>query len=206
MTLDLFPSVLSIVALAVSSATAWFTLFRRGSLKMTRPAVIYFGADGPIKFGESPKAKVFVRTLLYSTGKRGCVIESMHAAVRRGETIQNFNVWVYGDKDLTRGSGLFIGETGFATNHHFLLPGDGTDFRFFEGNYQVEVFATLVGQHRPQRLATVQLPLSSRIAAALVDPSMGVYFDWGPESNNYSPHVKKTAYKKEVPEIIVPGA
>ena len=206
MTPDLLPPVFSVAALIVSCVTAWLTLFRRGALKMTRPAVVYFGADGPIKLGETPKTKVFVRALLYSTGKRGCVIESMHATVRRAETVQNFNVWVYGDKELTRGSGLFVGETGFATNHHFLLPGDGTHFTFLEGNYQLEVFATLVGQRRPRRLCTLQLAVPGNVAAALLEPSAGVYFDWGPESNSYSFHIKKVAYAVEIPKVLVPGA
>jgi hypothetical protein len=206
MTPDLIPPLLSVAALLVSCVTAWLTLFRRGTLKMTRPAVVYFGADGQLKVGEQPKPKVFVRALLYSTGKRGCVIESMHATVRRGETTQTFSVWVYGDKELTRGSGLFVGETGFATNHHFLLPGDGTDFRFLAGSYQVDVYATLVGQSRPHKLCTVQLPVPAEVASALATPTAGAYFDWGPESNSYSIHIKKVEYKHEGRTVLVPGA
>lgn len=38
---------ISALALAVSTATAWLTLFRRGTMKMTQPTVIYFGPDTP---------------------------------------------------------------------------------------------------------------------------------------------------------------
>jgi hypothetical protein len=52
-------------------------------------------------------SKVFLRTLLYSTSKRGVVIENMYVTARRGETRQNFNIWVYRDSGrLSRGSGL----------------------------------------------------------------------------------------------------
>ena len=98
--------VISIFALAVSAATAWITLFRRGRILMTQPTVIYFGADGS-RFGLEPRhQKIFFRTLLYSTGKRGHIVENMFITLRRGETRQNFNIWVYGDDELRRGSML----------------------------------------------------------------------------------------------------
>ncbi|HEV3510866.1 MAG TPA: hypothetical protein VGS05_04120 [Candidatus Sulfotelmatobacter sp.] len=36
---------ISILALSVSAITAWLTLFRRGTIKITQPTVIYFGPD-----------------------------------------------------------------------------------------------------------------------------------------------------------------
>jgi len=36
---------ISILALSVSAVTAWLTLFRRGSVKMAQPTVIFFGPD-----------------------------------------------------------------------------------------------------------------------------------------------------------------
>ena len=38
--------VLSVSALFVSGLTAWLTLLRKGEVKITRPATIYFGPDG----------------------------------------------------------------------------------------------------------------------------------------------------------------
>jgi hypothetical protein len=87
---------------------------------MTQPTVIFFGPDTPRAREDTPLPKVFLRTLLFSTSKRGRVIESMHVALSRNETHQNFNIWVYGDEKLVRGSGLFVGETGVAATHHFL--------------------------------------------------------------------------------------
>lgn len=93
---------ISVLALLISGTTLWLTHLWRGALKMTRPTVVFFGPDG----NEGGISKVFLRTLLYSTGKRGIVLEHLFIRLRRGETQQNFNVWVYGEKDLARGSGL----------------------------------------------------------------------------------------------------
>jgi hypothetical protein len=38
---------ISTLSLAVSAVTAWLTLFRRGTVKMTQPTVIFFGPDTP---------------------------------------------------------------------------------------------------------------------------------------------------------------
>lgn len=91
---------------------------------MTRPTVVFFGPDGRRGDGEAPRLKVFLRTLLYSTARRGQTLESMHVNLRRAESTQNFSIWVYGDDRLARGSGLYVGHDGVACNHHFLLPED----------------------------------------------------------------------------------
>ncbi len=181
----------SVLALGVSSLTAWLTLFRRGTVKMTQPTVIFFGPDNPRLSSETPLPKIFLRTLLFSTSKRGRVIESMHVALSRNETHQNFNIWVYGDEKLVRGSGLFVGETGVAANHHFLAPDDAGAFRFAEGHYKLEVFAHLLGDSVQKRLFSQTLDISREVGASLAEPGTGVYFDWGPDSSRYLPHVEK---------------
>jgi hypothetical protein len=117
------------------------------------------------------------------------VIESMHVALSRNETLWNFNIWVYGDDRLVRGSGLFVGETGISANHHFLDPNDSTSFRFVEGRYKLEVFARLLGEKRQTLLFSQSLEITRDIAASLVEPDAGLYFDWGPDSMRYLPHV-----------------
>jgi hypothetical protein len=182
----------SVLALAVSSLTAWLTLFRRGTVKMTQPTVIFFGPDAPRSLDDKLLPKVYLRTLLFSTAKRGRVIESMHVALSRNETHQNFNIWVYGEREkLVRGSGLFVGETGLAANHHFLTPHDGSSFRFTEGHYRLDVFARLLGDSSPTRLFSQTLDISREVAASLEERGAGVYFDWGPDSSRYLPHVEK---------------
>lgn len=181
--------VVSILALTVSGITAWLTLLRRGTVKMTQPTVIYFGPDGGWR--ERPPLKVFLRTLLYATGKRGCIVEGMFIRLRRGETSQNFSVWVYGETgNLHRGSGLAVPEGGIAADHHFVLPSDGTPFQFLPGSYALDVFAILVGDHASLLLYSIQLELSSDHANALLQPEQGVYFDWGPDAGRYYAHVR----------------
>jgi len=179
-----FAIVISSAALVASAITAWLTLFRRGTIKMTQPTIIFFGPDG---VGGPPK--VFLRTLLYSTSKRGQIIETMYVKLGRGESSQNFNVWVYGDRSLARGSGLFVGENGVAKNHHFLLPKDGTDYRFLEGKYQIEVYVSLVNRSRPFLLGKFSVTLSEEQSSAINEREAGVFFDWGPDLGSYQSHV-----------------
>ncbi len=183
---------ISVLSLAISSVTAWLTLFRRGTVKMTQPTVIFFGPDTPRSHEDTALPKVYLRTLLFSTSKRGRVIESMHIALWRNETHQNFNIWVYGERErLVRGSGLFVGETGVAANQHFLTPNDGSSFYFTEGHYRLEVFARLLGDKKPLRLFSQTLDISREIAASMREHSTGLYFDWGPDSARYLAHVDK---------------
>ena len=175
----------SILALAISSITAWLTFFRRGTVKMTQPTVIFFGTNS------TGLPKIYMRTLLFSTSRRGSVIENMHVALSRNETHQNFNIWVYGDEKLVRGSGLFVGETGVAANHHFLPPDDGSNFRFSEGDYRVEVFAHLYGDRAQKLLLSQELHVSADLAAHLAEPDTGLYFDLAPTSAQYLPHIDR---------------
>ena len=185
MTLPLASIIVASLSFLVSAATAWLSLFRTGTVKMTKPTTIAFldarGSDGP---------KVYLRTLVYSTARRGHVIESMFVRLRRGQSHQTFNVWVYGEKDLARGSGIYVGHEGRTFNHHFVLPKDGTKFEFLPGDYSLEIFATLVNGSR-LRLADVQLQLSEQQAEALKDKLCSVFFDWGPDSGTYHAHINR---------------
>lgn len=49
-------------------------------VKMTPPTVIFFGPDVPRSRSEAPLHKIYLRTLLFSTSKRGRIIQSMHVA------------------------------------------------------------------------------------------------------------------------------
>ncbi len=200
-TISIISIVVASVALFISALSAWLTLLRRGTVQMTRPTVIYFGPDGSPQVPERPGQKVYLRALLYGTSKQGRILESMFVRLRRGESAQNFNIWVYGDTDLSRGSGLFVGENGVATNHHFLLPADGTHFEFLAGQYTLEVYASLVGGNGTLCLFSTRLEISNDIATMLRQPDHGVYFDWGPDSNKYHPHVREHK-KLELPRFL----
>jgi hypothetical protein len=180
---------ISCLALGVSGVTAWLTFFRKGRLLVTQPTVVFFGPDGSSFDGE--KSKVYLRTLLYSTAKRGHVVENLYLSLHRNETKQNFNIWVYGEKDdLKRGSGLFVPQEGVTFDHHFLLPADGADFAFVEGLYSLVIFARLVGQQASIELLRLQLAISEPQAKAIAQPRTGIYFDYGADQRSYHAHVK----------------
>jgi hypothetical protein len=180
---------LSFLALAISGLTAWLTLLRRATVKMTQPTVVYFGPDVSRVEGEHPK--VFLRTLLYATAKRGCIVESMYVRLRRCEVVQRFNVWVYGEEHLTRGSGLFIPDAGVTTNHHFLLPFDGARFAFLPGMYTLELFASVVGEKSSRLLTAIVLCVTEDQSAALASSEYGLYFDWSPDEVDYRSHIRE---------------
>ncbi len=126
------------------------------------------------------------------------MIESMHVKVTRNETVQNFNIWVYGQENLVRGSGLFVGEEGVAENHHFLAPQDGRDFRFVSGEYKVELFAKILGFRIEKLIWSEVLIITPSDANLLASEMSGIYFDWGPDSKKYISHVEM----KPIPEIL----
>lgn len=173
---------------------------------MTQPTVVFFGPDGS-RF-DSKKNKIYLRTLLYSTAKRGQVIESLHVSLHRNESKQNFNIWVYGEKgDLKRGSGLFVGQEGVTFDHHFLLPEDGANFQFLAGTYRLAIFAKLVGEGAPNELLTIALAISESQASQLSEPNTGVYHDWGPDQQTYHSHIDKKPEREisieELLELVV---
>ncbi len=76
---------ISLLALAIVAATFWLTSVKKGSVRMTKPTVIFFGPDGR----GSDSNKIFICTLLYSTSAKGQYIENMYVRLRRGEAVQN---------------------------------------------------------------------------------------------------------------------
>lgn len=179
--------IISAAALIISLVTMWVTLFRRGTLKMTQPTTVMLGPDGPLHEGPP---KVYLRSLIYSTAKRGHVIENMFVRLSRGEQRQNFPIWVLGEDRLSRGSGLFVTEQGIVANHHFLLPPDAGEYVFKSGEYRVEVFARIVGQSEPLRLWSNTLVISESDSHQLAKSNCAIFFDWGPDSNRYISSVR----------------
>ena len=198
----MFTASIAIVSLIISLATLWLTFFRRGTVKMTQPTVIYFGPDSPRSRREGPLPKVFLRTLLFATAKRGRIVESLHITLSRNETRQNFNIWVYGNDKLVRGSGLFIGETGVEANHHFLAPDDAGTFVFCAGRYRLDVYARLLGDRKQIRLFSQALDISTELSTALAQPHAGIFFDWGPDSSSYVPHVEQRPQISESDDFV----
>jgi hypothetical protein len=173
------PLVISAVSLLLSLTVAWLTLFRRGNLGMTRPMLIGF-------LYEDEQPKIFLRAMLYATGKRGHIIEALYLKVRRGESSQTFNFWMYGEaKDLKIGSGLRVGEDGVSFNHHFLPSKNALSYAFRAGDYVIDAYARTLNRKTPVLLSTVKLSLGEELAEALRGGAKGVLFTWGPDSQSY---------------------
>lgn len=71
------------------------------------------------------------------------------------------------------------------------MPSDGASFAFVAGAYKLELFAKLLGDTSTLKLLSQTLEVSQHSANALREPDTGLYFDWGPDSGRYIPHVDK---------------
>lgn len=190
--------IISLTALTISGLTFWFTQLKKGIVKMTKPTIIFFGPDG----GGEKHNKVFIRTLLYSTSDRGQYIQNMFIRLQRGESVQNFNVWVYDDKGLVRGSGLFVSKSGIASNHHFLLPKDGETYSFLSGDYLLQVFIEPVNE-KPKIIFEQKLQLTKEQSEEMKTRIAGTYFDWAPNTQTYFSHVDiRPKEDKEMSDLI----
>ena len=191
--MDFLSGILSVLALFVSIFTLWFTVIRRGQVLSTRPAFIAFRYDFVDK--EVPQAKIFLRTLLYCTGKRGQVVEYLFLRVHSGSRNSEFSFWGYGDKDLVRGSGIFVPEEGIATNHHFNPLDSDNLFEFPEGMYSLELVAKILGKKRPQTLWTETLELPGPAFAEDIDPNTAIFFNWSAEQEKYIGTIEQRSHR-----------
>jgi len=183
---DVVSTAISVISLTISGVTLWFTLLRRGRLRMTKPTLVFFGYD----FEPRVAPKIFLRTLLYSTSARGKVIEGMHVNVLHSASAETFSFWGYGETNkLVPGSGLYLGQTGIGANHHFVLSPHRPPFTFTAGDYTIEVFASLVGRRPRFKLSEIKLCLSAEHADAL-SRQLGVLFESDPDTGEYVGHIK----------------
>lgn len=119
----------------------------------------------------------------------------MYVRLIHKDTAQDFNVWVYGEPtNLARGSGLFVSKQGLATNHHFLLPKDGSKFRLGSGDYRLEVYTELVNK-KPRKIYTQDLTITEPQSKALLEKDAGIYFDWAPNTQTYYSHIDRQGQK-----------
>lgn len=186
--------IIASLALVLGLYQLWLTSVRRGSIKMTRPTWIAFTHDVSRGGNDGRKAKIYLRAMLYSTGGRGHVVESMYVRLlwsSDGKRHRTFSFWVFGEDRLSRGSGLYVGPSGIALNHHFLLSERDPDFAFVQQTYTVEVYASVVGWKTIQ-LFSADLCLSSEEAASIIRDGSTVFFTWEPHQERYSTFVENT--------------
>jgi hypothetical protein len=189
MTISAISPFISVVALSVSIFTLWFTALRRGTVRSTHPAFIAVRYDFVDK--KVPQAKIFLRTLLFSTGKRGRVVESLFLRVSQGSRQAEFSFWGLGDKDLIMGSGVFVPETGIVTNHHFNPVDSETLFLFTGGSYSLELVAKLVGREDLVSLWTVKLQMPTEAVDSSIARETAVFFNWSPAQRRYIASIEK---------------
>ncbi|MGA8541208.1 MAG: hypothetical protein WB566_17025 [Terriglobales bacterium] len=179
-----FSAVVSVVSLAVSVTVAWLTLFRRGTLRMTQPVQIAF-------VYENDKPKIFLRTLMYATGKRGFVIEGLYLRVKQPDSTQTYGFWAYGERNsLTVAGGLRVTEEGVSYNHHFLKIGEGESGWFPEGDYEISVYVRPVNRKSPKLLMSINVGLTDEEATRL-HLQRGALFTWNPDTGKYHASFEK---------------
>lgn len=101
----------------------------------------------------------------------------MYAKINGGGSETIFSFWGYGETEkLTVGSGLYIGQSGFSANHHFVSPVHNDTFSFAAGTYRIEIFAREVGRRKATKLGSVELELSDGLAQVLARHE-GVLFE-----------------------------
>lgn len=197
MALEYVSPVVSVAALGISLFTLWFTGLRRGEVRSTHPSFIAIRYDFVGK--KAPQAKIFHRALLYSTGKRGHAVESLFLRVREGARREEFSFWGYGDKDLVRGSGLFVPENGIATNHHFNPLDTNKLFLFSKGTYSLELVAKVAGGDRLFSLWTVKVEMPEGVFGNTVTDDTAVFFSWSPEQKRYIASVEQRSGAAHAP-------
>ncbi|MET3448167.1 hypothetical protein [Ralstonia sp. 1138] len=178
---DIFSLVFSGASVATSAYTFWLVQFNRGKLKMTRPTYICLKRDAGPNW-----PKLFIRTCLYSTGAKGMAIENLFLRVHKDGQSYLFDFWGHTDGGrLTIGSGLFVGPTGVANDHHFNLRGAPDALLYTAGTYRVEIFATVAGR-KSRKISDVEFDIDGHQSAELVQiPSRQLDLYWNADQGQY---------------------
>ncbi|WP_226382993.1 MULTISPECIES: hypothetical protein [Burkholderia] len=186
---DIFTLVLSGVSVVVSAYTFWLVQFNRGKLKMTRPTYVCLKRDAGPNW-----PKLFIRTCLYSTGTKGMAVENLFLHVHKDGQIYRFNLWGHTDSGrLTIGSGLFVGPTGIASDHHFNLRGAPDTLLYGMGTYKVEIFAAVAGR-RGTKISEIEFDITGQQSAELVRiPSQQLDLYWNAEQERYDGEIRLRA-------------
>ena len=110
----------------------------------------------------------------------------------RNTTNQIFDVWVHGRKeDLVRGSGAKILVDGFVADHYFLLPTDIDDYHIQDGDYHLELHASIWGKKATRSLFSIGISVRPDQAKALNISGNSLNFDWSEKEQRYITSVKR---------------
>src|SRR5262249_54144517 len=105
---------------------------------------------------------------------------------------------------LVPGSGLYVGQTGAAANHHFVLSAHQPAYEFAPGEYTIEIFARIVGKQHPIKLNAVSVHVTKEHASVLAQRG-GVLFEIKPDGEEYvaSTQEKHSNARNRSPEKII---
>lgn len=187
---ETLPIVLAGASFVLSMFTLWVTQFRHGQLKMTQPTLLCLKRDQP-----TGVPKLFLRTLLYTTASKGRVVESMFLRVHHPYGTYIFEFWGHTESGkLTLGSGLFVGSTGVAADHHFNPRHDANQFVFASGEYRVEIVAALVGHTVPKKLMELTFWVNGQQSAELIQIfDVQLFLFWNADKRSYDGQIHRGA-------------
>jgi hypothetical protein len=117
----------------------------------------------------------------------------MYLRLHQHEWSYIFDYWAYGEAGkLLVGSGLFVGQSGVTYDHHFALRRGSDQFYWWDGDYRIEVFASIVGKPRPQKLLEIKFTFASEQAAQMAQIlDMAAFFEWNAETQRYAGYVER---------------
>jgi hypothetical protein len=182
-TKDYATIIISSIALLISAFNLWFTVLRRGKICMVHPPLITFTRDGA---GGHPK--VVLRSLLFTTGNRGNLVESMHVILSKDGKRWEYPIWNCAENtpnSAVPGGGLFVGRDGVSYYQHFLSLDREACASFEPGLYHLEVFATVLGRRRSHLLRAVDLDVPEPVG-----PTQSIRYDWNPVSKKYRAEIR----------------
>lgn len=130
---------------------------------MTRPTVIYFGRDTSPARELPPPPKIYLRTLLFATSKRGRVIESMHVRLTRNEMHRNSTSGCMAMRRWSEGAASSSGRWASLRTITSSRPGMLVSFDSPQGQYRIEVFAHLLGDSHRTLLFAQTFDRSTRL-------------------------------------------
>ena len=142
---------------------------------------------------EGAKPKIFLRTLLFCTAERGCVVEGMYVKLHNDGGTYLFDAWGYGETNkLVVGGGLFVPRSGVAFNHHFVLHRSEMEFAFFGGDYRIEVFAKVLGRSEAIMLKEMDVVLEGNQGPTMAQVfDATAFFEWDIEAKRYISSVER---------------
>jgi len=151
--------IVSIIALFVSLFTAWFTIFRRGRVRSTQPSFVAFRYD--FVGQQRPLAKIFLRTMLFSTGKRVGSSRPYFFAFAKDRARRSFRFGATETRSLFAAAACSYPKAASSpiiTPIHCMRT---VAFRFSQGTYNLELALKLVGRKHLISVWTADLEIPS---------------------------------------------